>query len=258
MEQKFTDGNMADVIRIGDRVHKQKGPWWDATRQVLNHLEQVGNPWSPRVLGEREDTAELSFIAGETIEASLEGNMDTGLLQIIGRRIRELHDSLATFTLAGGTEVVPWPVELNDKLIVCHNDLSPWNTVMKDGEFQGFIDWDLVSVATREWDLAWACWRFAPIYPTGARINFTAREQADRCGILLDAYGRKAINLHGFVDLIDMRMDCGLESVEVLGAQGVPGFDRLLATGMHLGAHDDRDWLAANRDVFVNTIESGT
>lgn len=256
MEEKSTDGNMADVIRLGDRVRKQKGPWWSATRQVLEHLEESGYPWSSRLLAENEDTVDLAFITGSTIDASLTAHLEPGLPVTIGRRIRELHDALEGFDLAAATEVVPWPVEPQEKQIVCHNDLSPWNTVMKEGEFQGFIDWDLVSVATREWDLAWACWRFAPIYPRGERIRFTAREQAIRCNILLNVYGKDALNLDGFVDLINMRMRCGIDSVEVLGPQGVPGFDRLLATGMHLSAHNDRGWLAANRDAFVEALES--
>jgi hypothetical protein len=255
MEQVFTDGNMADVVRIGNRVRKQKSPWWNATRQVLNHLEQVEFRWSPRVLHEDEQFVELSFVPGETIEASLVGHDDPELLVTIGQRVRELHDALEGFELLPDTECVPWPVAPDQRLIVCHNDLSPWNTVMGGNTFQGFIDWDLVSVATREWDLAWVCWRFAPIYPGGGAPGFTARQQADRCRILLDAYGTDALDLHGFVDLIDMRMECGLESVEQLGAQGVTGFDRILASGMHLSAHDDRRWFNDHRRIYAEALE---
>ncbi len=253
-EEVFRDGNMADVVRVGNRVRKQKSPWWNATRQVLNHLEQAAYPWSPHVLSEDRHFVELSFVPGETITPFLNGHEGPELLITIGRRIRELHDALEGFTLAPGTECVPWPIEPERKSIICHNDLSPWNTVMLDGAFQGFIDWDLVSVATREWDLAWACWRFAPIYPNGERTGFSALEQAQRCRILLDAYGTDRIDLRGFVDLIDMRMDCGIECVEQLGAQGVPGFSRILATGMHLSAHDDRRWLARHQSVFAAAI----
>lgn len=126
---------------------------------------------------------------------------------------------------------------------------------MENGTFRGFIDWDLVSMATREWELAWMCWRWAPIYPSGGRTGFTAVEQADRCRILLEAYGLDAIRRDGFIDLIDQRMQCAVDVVEQLGAEGVPRFDRLLASGMHLSGHDDRDWLTANREVFRQAIE---
>lgn len=120
----------------------------------------------------------------------------------------------------------------------------------------GFIDWDLVSYGSREWELAWICWRWAPLYPAPERTGFDIGEQARRCNILLDSYGRDALDLRGFVTEIDRRMQCGLEVVEVLGAQGVPGFDRLLATGMHLSGHDDRAWLARHRDQIVAALDS--
>lgn len=255
IEERFSDGNMADVVRIGDRVHKQRGTWWDATRQVLDHLAAQNFAWSPRVLAEGDDLVELSFIAGSTIPADLTGASDEGVLREIGKRARELHDALDGFQLAPGTAFVPWPVRPEEELIICHNDLSPWNTVMENGAFRGFIDWDLVSKATREWELAWMCWRWAPIYPSGGRTGSTATQQAVRCRILLEAYGLDAIRRDGFVDLIDQRMRCGVDVVEQLGAEGVPGFDRLLATGMHLSGLDDSAWFNDHREIFQRAIE---
>lgn len=254
--ERFSDGNMADVYRVGDTVHKQKGTWWDATRQVLQHLDSVEYLWSPKVISDTSETTELSFIDGETVPADLGGAGNADVLHVIGRRIRELHDALEGFRLAPGTECVPWPVQPPGDNIICHNDLSPWNTVLRDGTFSGFIDWDLVSYGTREWELAWACWRWAPIYPHGKRTRFDASDQIERCRVLLESYGLDAIDLRGFVALIDRRMECALDVVEQLGAQGVPGFDRLLETGMHLSGHDDRAWLAAHRDAFRAGIET--
>lgn len=257
MIERFTDGNMADVYRIGDVVRKQKGPWWDATRQILQHLGSVGYPWSQRIVQEDSDTVDFTYIAGDTVLPDLTGCESIDFLRTIGLRARELHNALDGFRLTPDTETVPWPVRPQANAIICHNDLSPWNTVVHEGEFRGFIDWDLVSYGTREWELAWMCWRWGPIYSHGERIQFTAEQQADRCRILLESYGLDAIELTGFVDMIDLRMECGLESVEQLGAQGVPGFDRLLATGMHLSAHDDRAWLKEHREVFVSQLERG-
>lgn len=256
IEERFSDGNMADVVRVGDRVRKQRGTWWGATRQVLYHLADRGYPWSPRVLAENDDQSELTFIRGSTIPADLAGASDETVLREIGLRARELHDALEGFQLAPGTICVPWPIRPEEELIICHNDLSPWNTVVDGGVFQGFIDWDLVSVATREWELAWMCWRWAPMYPTGTRIGFTPAQQAVRCRVLLEAYGLDAIRREGFVDLIDQRMQCAVDVVEQLGAEGVPGFDRLLASGMHLSGLDDRAWLGENLETFRRIIEA--
>lgn len=256
MIERFTDGGMADVVRIGDEVHKQRGPWWDATRQVLQYLEQSGYSLSPRVQGESETTVELSYIEGETIPAGLDESVDNEFLQRLGVELRELHDTLSGFRLDHGTECVPWPILPPGANILCHNDVSPWNTVVRHRDISGFIDWDLVSYATREWELAWMCWRWAPIYPFAEPTPANAEIQAERCCTLLRAYGLDALDLTDFVSLIDRRMECSLEAVEQLGAQGVPGFDRLLANGAHLGGHDERAWLAGNVDVFRRAVES--
>ncbi|MCO5225021.1 MAG: aminoglycoside phosphotransferase family protein [Thermomicrobiales bacterium] len=250
MSEVFSDGNMADVVRIGDRVRKQRGTWWTATECVLNHLEHVGYAWSPRVMDADEDWVELSYVPGRTIEADLSGYRDERWLDIIGRRIREYHDAMEGFRLPKGSETVAWPHQPSGDTIICHNDLSPWNTVVNGDSFTGFIDWDLISHGTREWELAWACWRWAPIYPQGKRTPYSAEDQARRCTRLLTAYGFDGLVLDGFVDLIDIRMRAAVDVVEILGAQGVPGFDRLLATGMHLSGHDDRAWLAEHRSTF--------
>lgn len=256
MIERFDDGNMADIFKIGNIVRKQKSPWWDATCQVLLHLESVGYPWSQRIVAEHAESVDFTYIHGTTIAPDLRGFTDENTLRLIGQRIRELHDALVGFRLDHGTETVPWPVSPSAETIICHNDLSPWNTVVNDGIFQGFIDWDLVSYGTREWELAWACWRWAPIYPQGERITFDAAAQMDRCSILLRAYGLDVLDLNHFVDLIDRRMECALQSVEQLGARGVPGFKQLLATGMHLSGHDDRAWLAAHLETFRAGLES--
>lgn len=255
MIKRFSDGNMADVVRVGDIVRKQRGTWWDATKQVLNHLERAGYLWSPRVENEDTETVDLTYIPGKTVSDNV-SEAGEELLREVGTRVHELHEALSGFRLDEGTPYVPWPGAPTETAIICHNDLSPWNTVVSDGKFQGFIDWDLVSYGTREWELAWVCWRWAPIYPFDSRTHFAVDQQIERCSILLKAYGLDALDLRSFVDLIDLRMECALEVVEQLGAQGVPGFDRLLATGMHMSGHDDRGWLAEHRDRFREGLES--
>lgn len=254
MIERFEDGNMADVLRIDDIVRKQRPPWWAASRQVLEYLQRVEFKWSPRIVAERDSEIDLTYVPGHTIPAGLDSYESEDWLIKVGSLAREMHDALEGFQPQPGAEFVPWPIEPKEKAILCHNDFSPWNTVVQDGEINGLIDWDLVSMGTREWELAWICWRWAPIYPLGSRTGFDAHEQARRCRILLDAYGTDRLILDGFVDLIDQRMQCAVDVVEMLGAQGVPGFDRLLTTGMHLSGHDDRAWLADHRDTFVSVI----
>lgn len=64
----------------------------------------------------------------------------------------EVHDLTADTPLAGDQEVV------------CHNDLSPKNTVHQlcSGELRpvAFIDWDLAAPGARIHDIAHVCWQY--------------------------------------------------------------------------------------------------
>src|ERR1700727_3956491 len=101
----------------------------------------------------------LSFIDGHvawepaqppsvTSDASLAG---------VARLVREFHDLTAGTALAGGAEVV------------CHNDLSPKNTVYRDDGAglrpTTFIDWDIAGPGERIHDLAHVCWQYLALGP---------------------------------------------------------------------------------------------
>ena len=52
------------LVRAGDVVRHPLHPWSEATRMLLPHLEAVGFPYSPRLVGHEDGTDLLSFIPG--------------------------------------------------------------------------------------------------------------------------------------------------------------------------------------------------
>jgi aminoglycoside phosphotransferase (APT) family kinase protein len=76
---------------------------------------------------------------------------------------------------------------------VCHNDLTQWNTVFREGLPVAFIDWDTAAPGPRAGDLGFIAWRWVPFWrdakckahglPTGVA------EKARRFRLLLGAYG---------------------------------------------------------------------
>lgn len=250
----FADGNMAQVVRRDDSVFRAPGPWAGASRQVLRHLEAVGFPLAPRLVATGRDEDELGFILGKSIAADLHGHEDEAWLSRVGAAIRELHDAMAGFAFALGTVHVEMDLMPDSPTIVCHCDLAPWNTIVDGDRVTGIIDWDLVAPGTREWDLAYAAWRFAPVYPEG-RTGFTPIEQARRIVRLLDAYGLPTAGRAGLVDLILRRQRSAVGTVARLGRMRVPGFSRLLDEGLHLSGIDDRLWLERHVAEFRRIIE---
>ena len=75
--------------------------------------------------------------------------------------------------------------------LVCHNDLSPANTVYRDGMPRAFIDWDHAVPSTLLWDLAYAVRTFVPLYSARDCLDmgYQADERARRLGLFGDAYG---------------------------------------------------------------------
>ena len=87
--------------------------------------------------------------------------------------IRRFHDATVGSALAGGEEVV------------CHNDLSPCNTVFVKGMPSAFIDFDEAAPGHRSQDLGYALWLFLDF---GAE-DVDIRKQGRRIRMMCDAYG---------------------------------------------------------------------
>src|SRR5438045_1578734 len=59
-------GNTSTVVRVGDTVRRNVGPWTPAVHALLRHLEYIGFTGAPRVLGFDERGREvLSYLEGE-------------------------------------------------------------------------------------------------------------------------------------------------------------------------------------------------
>jgi len=242
-DEVFADGNMAAVVRRGDEVRRGQTPWASASHAVLRHLEAAGFPFSPRFLGSEGDVDRYSFVPGETAPADLAGYGGDGIVEAVGRMTRAYHDAMAGFVPPPD---IVWPIMPGmppSDGTICHNDLAPWNVVFRNGLPAGLIDWDLVAPATRTWDLAYAAWRFAPLYP-GDAFGSTG-DRVRRVRLLLDAYGLPASARGAFPREILARMGSAYETVERWGAAGVPGFARLYRERLHVDALEHMTWVKA-------------
>ena len=93
-----------------------------------------------------------------------------------------VHDLTAGTPLAGPGEVV------------CHNDLSPKNTVYRDRGLGlrpvAFIDWDIAGPGDRLHDVAHVCWQYLPLGPAAGDLDtatrpcggFVTGALSERCG----------------------------------------------------------------------------
>jgi hypothetical protein len=172
-ELLLTGGRITQgVARVGNTVRRPTGPHTPFVHSLLRHLEEVGFEGAPRVLGIDEWGREiLTFIEGY-VPPDLATWSDVQLVRAAAL-IRHFHDATAGSALAGAEEVV------------CHNDLSPCNTVFVKGMPAAFIDFDVAAPGTRSQDLGYAMWLFLDLGPDGA----DTRTQGRRIRMMCEAYG---------------------------------------------------------------------
>ena len=154
---------------------------------LLRHLEAVGFEGAPRVLGIDDQGREiLSFISGETAAP-----FDDEALAAVAGLVRRYHDASASFRATPGAR---WQLMVGAPRggeVICHNDLSPHNSVVGADGPRAFLDWDLAAPGSRAWDLAYALWRFVPLYADDdcQRLGFAVRPRGPRIRLFCDAYG---------------------------------------------------------------------
>ena len=188
-EEESLGGNLNDAVRIGDTVHRRAGPWTPSVHALLQYLERAGFD-APGVIGTDEQGREiLTFIPGEahagTVVPVPDHVMADARLVEAARLLRRYHDVVADFRPPRGARwrlVAPTAHE-----IVCHNDWSPWNALLRDGHVEVMLDWDLAGPGTRVWDVANAAYCWAPLF--ASIKTFSPSERARRVKLFVDAYG---------------------------------------------------------------------
>lgn len=227
MEQALPGGFVNEVVRVGDTVRRP--PSGEFAHRVLEHLDAW--PGAPRLLGVDSRGREvLEFLDGHVAwEARQPAAVfsDESLIRV-ARLVREFHD--LTVALAGDEEVV------------CHNDLSPKNTVYRIiGEGLrpvAFIDWDHVAPGRRVHDVAHVCWQYLRLGP-GAEVDAAVR------GVRLvsDAYG--LADRSSLVDTILWWQDRCWRGIV---ADTRPAGERLRATGVVEEVRAQHEWVAEHRE----------
>jgi hypothetical protein len=246
-EISMSGGFVSGVVRVGDTVRRRPGSHSqpEFVHRLLSAFEGAGWDGAPRFLGIDEQGREvLTFVAGhvawEPVQPS--GVTSEESLARVAVMVREFHDVTAGTDLAGGAEVV------------CHNDLSPKNTVYRDlGSGLrpvAFIDWDIAAPGRRIHDVAHVCWQYLRLGPDGPEV----REAADGIRLICDAYGLARRDRAGIVEAILWWQDRCWRGIDALAASGDPAMIRLRDAGAVREVCAAHAWVAEHR----RDLESGS
>ncbi|HEV2780916.1 MAG TPA: phosphotransferase [Actinophytocola sp.] len=242
-ELPLPGGFVSDVVRVGDTVRRRPGHRAEFVHRLLRHFERHGWPGAPRLLGVDAHGREvLSFVDGYVAWRSpTDGVCSTRSLVTVARLVRQFHDLTAGTSLAAPHEVV------------CHNDLSPKNTVYRDDGGRGlipvaFIDWDIAAPGDRVHDVAHMCWTYLDLGPSVTDLGATVSRLRAMC----DAYG--PFDRAHLVDTILWWQDRCWRGIEAGAANGDPAMAHLRDSGASAAVHAAYDWVAAHRALLQGAL----
>jgi Phosphotransferase enzyme family len=232
-EQPLAGGFVTAVVRIGDTVRRAQPPDPDFVHALLGLFERHGWRGAPRFLGIDEQGREmLSFLDGHVAWRPAQPSAVTSEASLaqVAAMVREFHDLTAGTPLAAGQEVV------------CHNDLSPKNTVYRDVGVGlrpvAFIDWDIAAPGARIHDVAHVCWQYLRLGPDVADASAASR----RMRLICDVYGLR--DHDRLVDTILWWQDRCWRGIEARAAAGDPAMTRLRDSGTVRSVRNAYNWTA--------------
>jgi hypothetical protein len=232
-------GNTAPVIRVGNTVHRQAGPWTAQVQALMRGLRAAGVAGVPEPLGINGSGTEIvEYVDGDVgVYPMPRWVWSDDLLVEVAARVRQFHDASVDLDLPldGWRRKAVHPVE-----VICHSDLAPYNTVCRDGHLVALIDWDYAVPGPRGWDLGYAAYRWVPL--TVADVGLSRTDLERRLAIFCQEYGAEPAEV---VRWAIVRLDDLIAYSLEQAAAGVESFVRTNAEG-HLDVYRaDLAWLRA-------------
>jgi Ser/Thr protein kinase RdoA (MazF antagonist) len=256
----LTGGNVTPVSRIGDAVHRRPGPWSASVQRLLGHLEAAGFDRAPRPRGFDADGREVvSFLPGEVYNYPLPEELwSDAILVQAAELLRDLHAATAGFVTAPGDR---WQLAAPAGLpheVICHNDVAPYNVVLRDGRLTGLIDFDTAGPGPRVWDVAYAAYRFVPLsIAEGPAALHAAGEQARRLRLFADTYRLTAADRDRLIPALLARLATLRQHIRDGAAAGEPAAARHAAAGDVLLYERDAEHVAAHRATLTAALRVG-
>jgi hypothetical protein len=236
-------GYINTVVRVGDTVRRPLSARADFVHRLLGFFERHGWAGAPRFRGvDRQGREVLTFLDGHVAwrpDQPAAVGSDDSLIRV-AELVREFHDLTAGTPLAGDDEVV------------CHNDLSPKNTVYRDLGAGlrpvAFIDWDIAAPGARIHDVAHVCWQYLGLGPSVTDVAEAGR----RIRLIADAYGLS--DRAQLIETIMWWQERCWRGIETAAARGDQAMVRLRDSGASAAVRADLRWVEGHCEQLERLI----
>jgi hypothetical protein len=248
------------VVRIGDTVRRPHQETSARVADYLRHLEAAGFDGAPRYLGvDAQGRDVLTFLAGDVPGSPVEAwATDDSVLPGVARLLRRLHDASEGFAAPPRATPPGRPAPVfpaGEPRIFAQRDVTPQNTVFRDGVACGLIDFDLSDWTTRSLDLANTAMHWVPLKdPVDREPAFADVDEAGRIRLLLDGYGRDLVSAAQFLDACELRFAGTYEAMRWAAENLGGGWQRMWDEGVGEVIRRREAWFAAVRDDLARSI----
>lgn len=239
--ERLAGGYISEVWRVGETVRRTWPGNATYVHDVLAFLADAGYAAAPRFLGRDDEEREvLSFVDGVALtSAEPLAAWEVDAVGSVARLVREFHDLTAGSPIAGDGEVV------------CHNDLSPKNTIYTTDGLRpvAFIDWDQAAPGRRIEDVAHVAWQWA------CRATTPSPDVAIRNLLAIaDGYGLASADRAVLVEeIVAWQRRCWLGIQAGIDA-GDPRMARLAEVGAVGFVQADEAWTVRHRRAFESAL----
>jgi hypothetical protein len=248
------------VVRIGATVRRPHQESSGRVASYLRHLEAVGFEGAPRYLGQDAQGRDVltyleGDVPGDPVPSWAAGD---DVLPAVARLVRRLHDASEGYAPAARPVEGGRPQPLlpsGEPRIVAQRDVTPQNTVFRNGVAWGLIDFDLSDWTTRSVDLANTAMHWVPLCdPVDRSAVHREIDAGVRLRLMLDAYGRDAVGAEQLLHAAELRFagsyDIMRWSAENLGG----GWARMWDEGVGEVIRRRVDWFASVRDQLAAAL----
>lgn len=248
------------VVRIGDTVRRPHQDSSSRVAEYLRYLESVGFTGAPRYLGvDRQGRDVLTYLDGDVPGSPPEPwAAADAVLPGVARLVRRLHDASVGYHPTDVTREPgrPQPVfPSGEPKIFAQRDVTPQNTVFRDGSAWGLIDFDLCDWTTRSIDLANTASHWVPLIdPIDFSPAYEGIDVASRVALLLDGYGRELVSPAQFLHACDLRFAGSYEAMKWAAANLGGGWARMWDEGVGELIKRRAVWFASVRDDLARSI----
>lgn len=218
-----------DVPPCCDLEHGEPLGVDDAGREMVAYIDGTPGtrPWPPPILREQ----------GVVAMAAL---------------TKQLHAAVATFRPFDPVwRIGPRAVQPGET--VCHGDLGPWNTIWRDDQLVGLIDWDTAEPGSPLLDVASLALNLVPLRDDAyaAHAGFDgAAPRSKRFQVLCRTYGYGA-NPQDVLRHVGILHERELERTLRWGGEGLEPWATFLRRGDELEIRGSMQWLADHKDELL-------